>query len=264
MNINAVILARLAAIEARENVKILYACESGSRAWGFASPDSDYDVRFIYVRPMAHYLRVDLEKQRDVIEEAITKEPDGSELDINGWDLRKALQLLAKNNPVLLEWLQSNIIYINKNDFKNKLWEVAKSASALTCANHYWSMARRNSNEVLNKDEVRMKKYLYVLRPLFAVEWLEKYRTIPPLVFEILLNHSLPDGELRAVIDELIVQKKLGGERGKISPILRLNQFITEKLSYLKKHGLTVENNHIVQTDIQQFFMQILNESNMQ
>jgi len=112
--ITATILERLAAIEHTELVHILYACESGSRAWGFASPDSDYDVRFIYVRPRDWYLSIDLERRRDVIERPIE-----GVLDINGWDLRKALQLMRKSNPPLFEWLHSPLVYRAQAEFRN-------------------------------------------------------------------------------------------------------------------------------------------------
>lgn len=90
------ILKRLTDIEGEEDVKIFYACESGSRAWGFPSADSDYDVRFLYRHPEEWYLSVDLEEKRDVIER-----PINDDLDISGWDLRKALKLLRKSNPPL-------------------------------------------------------------------------------------------------------------------------------------------------------------------
>ena len=54
-----IILRELKKIEEQENVKIIMAIESGSRAWGFASPDSDYDVRFIYVRKEEDYLKLE-------------------------------------------------------------------------------------------------------------------------------------------------------------------------------------------------------------
>ena len=98
-------------IEQSENVTVLYACESGSRAWGFHSQDSDYDVRFIYAHPPDWYLSVDLEKKRDVIERPIL-----DDLDVSGWDLRKSLQLFRKSNPPLLEWLDSPIVYRDRFD----------------------------------------------------------------------------------------------------------------------------------------------------
>ena len=104
---NHLISSRLTEIESENKIKIVYACESGSRAWGFPSANSDFDVRFIYIRPVEWYLSID--EKRDVIEHPINEQ-----LDINGWDLKKALQLLRKTNPPLLEWLGSPIIYIEK------------------------------------------------------------------------------------------------------------------------------------------------------
>ena len=98
------ILHQLQQLEKTEGITILHAVESGSRAGGFPSPDSDYDVRFIYVRSCEAYLR--LEKRRDVLELPIDEE-----LDISGWDLDKALRLLHGSNPTLFEWCQSPIVY---------------------------------------------------------------------------------------------------------------------------------------------------------
>jgi len=106
------IKAELARIEEDENISILWACESGSRAWGFESQNSDYDVRFIYLQRTEEYLRAsDL---RDVIEKPIS-----DDLDISGWDLPKALRLFRKSNPPLLEWLQSPIVYQGNDDQVN-------------------------------------------------------------------------------------------------------------------------------------------------
>ena len=102
--VQEIIPAKLKEIESRENIRVIHCVESGSRAWGFASPDSDYDVRFIYVRPLEYYLRLD--KTRDVIEWQLD-----DTLDINGWDLQKALRLLHSSNPTLFEWNNSPIIY---------------------------------------------------------------------------------------------------------------------------------------------------------
>ena len=133
------IAAKLADIQVSEEVVILYACESGSRAWGFPSEDSDYDVRFIYVRPKDWYLSIDLETKRDVIERPIS-----DELDIAGWDLRKALKLFYKSNPPLLEWLGSPIIYLEQFSTAEKLRELAKTFySAKACMYHYLNMAEK-------------------------------------------------------------------------------------------------------------------------
>ncbi|MCL2162700.1 MAG: nucleotidyltransferase domain-containing protein, partial [Betaproteobacteria bacterium] len=151
-----IIQKHLMEIEQKENVKILFAIESGSRAWGFASPDSDYDVRFIYVRPVAEYLK--LEKRRDVIEYMLT-----DELDINGWDIDKALKLLRTSNPTFFEWSNSPIVY-KQTDFFKKLNRIKnKYFYCKTGLYHYLNMATGNYREYLKKDEVKLKKYFYVL-----------------------------------------------------------------------------------------------------
>jgi len=134
------IISRLNEIEKDENVTIFYACESGSRAWGFPSKDSDYDVRFLYLRSRDWYLSIDVEEKRDVVERPIS-----DMLDINGWDLRKALKLFYKSNPPLLEWLNSSIIYQQKLTIVEKLKElVPEYYSPVACKHHYQHMAEGN------------------------------------------------------------------------------------------------------------------------
>ncbi len=139
------IVRRLKAAEKEHAVKILYACESGSRAWGFASPDSDYDVRFIYIRTQDWYLSFDVERQRDVIEYPIV-----DEIDCSGWDIRKALHLVTRTNGALLEWLNSPIKYITVGDFNGNLHALAtKVMNSTALCYHYSHMARRNAREYL-------------------------------------------------------------------------------------------------------------------
>jgi predicted nucleotidyltransferase len=138
----------LSSIEKDEEVQILYACESGSRAWGFASADSDYDVRFIYLRPKKWYLSINLEHKRDVIELPIT-----SGLDVNGWDLRKALQLFQRSNPPLLEWLGSPIVYLEKYSVIPRMRELREICySPIACQYHYYKMAKGNYHEYLHRE----------------------------------------------------------------------------------------------------------------
>lgn len=114
------VLDELARIERERNVRVLYACESGSRAWGFASTDSDYDVRFVYVEKPEWFIQVDA--GRDVIER-----PLDDELDISGWELRKTLGLLRKSNPTLLEWLDSPLVYRSEPAATARLRELAEA-----------------------------------------------------------------------------------------------------------------------------------------
>ena len=149
---------RLWEIEKTEEVCIFYACESGSRAWGFPSVDSDYDVRFIYLHPPEWYLSIDVEHKPDVIEL-----PIAGPLDINGWDLRKALQLVQKFNPPLMEWLGSPIVYEEKYTVANSLRDIMqKFYSPIACAYHYLNMAQGNFREYLKGEFVWIKKYCIV------------------------------------------------------------------------------------------------------
>lgn len=160
-------------IEQQENVRILMAVESGSRAWGFASPDSDYDVRFIYARPVEDYLRLDT--VRDVIEM-----PIDDMLDINGWDINKALRLLYRSNPTFFEWVSSPVVY-RDNGFLTKIKPIIpKYFMAKKGLYHYLSMAKSNYREYLKGEMVRAKKYLYVLRPILACKWILDRNSSPP------------------------------------------------------------------------------------
>lgn len=208
----------LAAIEREEQCVICLAIESGSRAWGFESSDSDYDVRFIYVRPAQWYLSIDVEHRRDVIEKPIT-----GELDISGWDLRKALKLLRKSNPPLLEWLQSPIIYRQRPSLIDGLRAlVAEFYSPRATFYHYLHMAQGNLREYLRGDVVWRKKYFYVLRPLLAMRWIELNIGPVPIEFQKMLDAVVPAGELRNAIDELLRAKRSGAEldRGPRVPVI--------------------------------------------
>lgn len=224
------IQSRLSRIEATESVKIVYACESGSRAWGFASTDSDYDVRFIYTRPLDWYLSVDVENQRDVIELPIE-----GDFDINGWDLRKALRLLRKSNPPLLEWLSSPIIYRESERETNALRElVNRFFCSTSCAHHYLNMARGNHRTYLQGDDVSFKKYLYVLRPLLAVLWIERGYGPVPTEFQPLCARLIDDRNLQTAIADLLERKRSGVEMGKGPRIAAISEFVEKELLRLE------------------------------
>jgi predicted nucleotidyltransferase len=224
------ILAELNNIEEEYNVRILYACESGSRAWGFPSKDSDYDVRFIYIHQVEWYLSVF--DNRDVIEV-----PINDTLDINGWDIRKALQLARKSNPSLIEWMQSPIVYKQTTTVPEKLRTLINSDfSPKACLYHYLSMAKANYREYLQGELVRTKKYFYVLRPLLACMWIEQYEHIPPIVFETLYNSLLPEGELKREIDELLKRKIAGEELDSEPRISVINDFIDLNIEHFDNY----------------------------
>jgi predicted nucleotidyltransferase len=208
------IMANLRAIEARHDVTVLFACESGSRGWGFASPDSDYDVRFIYVNRLPWYLTV--MPRRDVIEVPIS-----GDLDINGWDLRKALGLMRESNPTLLEWLRSPIVYredaLAMPSFRALSEAVFSNARGW---HHYASMAKKNFREHLQADEVRYKKYLYVLRSLLAARWIRAQPGVPPMRFADLAQKTLDAVRDAALIDEInaLLEVKMRAGEAATSP----------------------------------------------
>lgn len=226
------ILDTLRQIERKENVKILLAVESGSRAWGFASPDSDYDVRFIYVRPTEHYLRLD--KTRDVIEL-----PINDMLDINGWDLSKTLQLLHSSNPTLFEWLSSPIVYMQSEEadalraFAKNYFYCKKSL------HHYLHMAEGNYREFLRGDMVRAKKYFYVLRPVLACQWILEKQTPPPMLFSELAAAQLAD-ELRETVDYLLDLKMNSPEIRMIPKIDLLNEYLAAQFEEIRARILAL------------------------
>jgi uncharacterized protein len=221
----AQILGCLERIEAEYDVKVLFACESGSRGWGFASPDSDYDVRFIYVNRLSWYLTV--EPGRDVIEQAIS-----GDLDVNGWDLRKTLQLLRQSNPTLLEWLRSPIVYREEADTVARLRALAEDGfSAVRGYHHYVSMAKKNFREHLRGEEVRYKKYLYVLRPLLAARWIRDGRGVPPMRFAALAEAMLDDRALLDEINRLLEVKMRAGEAATSPRWTGIHDFIESELN---------------------------------
>lgn len=224
--VRASIAAELAAVADEQNVTILFACESGSRAWGFASPDSDYDVRFVYAHRLDWYLRV--EPGRDVIEL-----PIADDLDINGWDLRKALHLLHRSNPSLLEWLVSPLVYHEVTDVADELRRLAGTHfSSAAAEHHYLSMAGRNATYV-SRETVRHKKYFYVLRPLLAARWVRRHSSQPPMRFDELLAATLDprtEAPVLAEVAALLAVKTATGEAVSGPRLPALDAFIREEL----------------------------------
>jgi uncharacterized protein len=230
-DMRATILGCLRKIETEHNVRVLFACESGSRGWGFASPDSDYDVRFVYVNQLEWYLTV--EPGRDVIEQPIS-----GELDVNGWDLRKALKLLRASNPVLLEWLRSPIQYLQDERFAARLRALAEQHLCYERAYyHYVSMAKKNCREHLLGEVVRYKKYLYVLRPLLAARWIREGRGAPPMRFADLAEATLDDAALIAEINRLLEVKMRAGEAATSPRWQGIHDFILAELEAAQAHS---------------------------
>ncbi len=217
-----VILEKLNEIEKQENIKILHCVESGSRAWGFASPDSDYDVRFIYVRPKEYYLRLD--ETRDVIEWQLD-----DTLDINGWDIQKALRLLYKSNPTLFEWNTSPIVYRTTPEWQALHDIIDRYFVSKSGLYHYLSTAKRNYREFLMGEKVKYKKYFYVLRPLLACKWILAKGTPPPMLFETLMEEFL-DNEICTDVEDLMELKRNTPEIGEGQRLDRINAYIEKMI----------------------------------
>lgn len=242
---------QLRRIEEAENIKILLAVESGSRAWGFASPDSDYDVRFIYIRRLEDYLRLDA--IRDVIEL-----PINDVLDINGWDLQKTLRLLHKSNPTLFEWFSSPIVY-QKTEFADKFRDLMMHYfSSKKTLYHYVSMAEGNYREYLKGDLVRAKKYFYVLRPVLACQWILDWGTPPPMLFSELLKAELPV-ELIDVVNQLLELKMNSPEVKLVKRISEINEYLDESIPSIKRAVRLLEDSLTPDwNELNQLFLQSL------
>ena len=203
-------------------MKILHAVESGSRSWGFASPDSDYDVRFVYMRDLPYYLG--LQEKKDFINWELNET-----LDISGWDLSRVLQYLHKSNATVFEWANSPVVYRS-----TKMWDEVKALmgeyfSCKSCMYHYYGTARKNNEAFLQEEQVKYKKYFYVLRPLMACKWIEQKKTPPPMLFSELLDAVLEE-ELQPQMQSLLKQKAQMMEAEKGARLEPLHDYIEQNL----------------------------------
>ncbi len=225
----SLIRQKLADVCQQAGAESLYAVESGSRAWGFASPDSDYDIRFVYRHPLDWYLSVS--QGRDVIEAML--DPD---LDYAGWDLKKALMLLRKSNPSLLEWLNSPIVYQQDEAFMQDFRNLADECTCMTtCLHHYLNTAKSNWNSYFVSDSVRLKKYLYVLRPLFACRWIERSGSVPPVLFSDLVSSVGEPGGVADEVAEILAQKAVTSELGYVPRRDLLDTFIIHEIERISE-----------------------------
>lgn len=221
---------KLERIAREEGVRILLAVESGSRAWGFHSPDSDYDVRFLYARPVNDYLA--LQPSRDVIERPI----DADDLDVGGWDVAKALKLVSRGNAVVSEWLSSPIIYAEDPAFRPLFEPLARDWQRLHGdVAHYYGLARRQWGSFIEgRTEVRLKKYFYVIRPAVTLRWLREGHTgTPPMNLPRLLEDvRLPAATAEALAD-LQARKQAAGEAvGMGARIPAIDDYVREQMAW--------------------------------
>jgi predicted nucleotidyltransferase len=232
-----IIREKLRELEDQHQIRILYACESGSRAWGFPSPDSDFDVRFIYARTVTDYLNI--HEIKDVIDL-----PVNEVLDIGGWDIKKVLKLFLKSNGPLYEWLQSPIIYKDDSGFANELRQLMPQYFSLRAGgNHYLSMALNTVTNDLQGEQVKLKRYFYALRSALACKWIIEKLTVPPMEFEKLRVLG-DDRNFHSSVDELLKMKLISDEKTLIEPITSLDQWLNETLSDCKIALGQILSNH--------------------
>jgi len=245
-----IIQKKLEEIEKQEHVKIILAIESGSRAWGFESADSDYDVRFIYVREPEMYLRLDA--VRDVIEWQLDEV-----FDISGWDIKKALQLLYKSNPTLFEWINSPIVYKETiegrelRELSKQYFDVKKSVM------HYLNMTSSTFENYLQDESVKLKKYFYALRPILAAKYALENKTQPPIKFNDLKDTMLED-KLKTEVNHLLELKMKSKETEYIPVVNELNLYIKNKMHEINEQAYQLNEMRFEWDNLNRYFLKVL------
>ncbi|BDD09305.1 hypothetical protein FUAX_17370 [Fulvitalea axinellae] len=241
-------------IEKENGVKALWVCETGSRAWGFPSPDSDYDVRMIYTRPKNDYLTV--WESKDTIEYM----SDDRELDISGWDLRKAMGLLWKSNASMFERLSSTVIYDWADseiiDALNNLSQQYFSPKA--ALHHYLNMGIKAFANVQGK-KYRLKRLFYALRAALCCRWILEYQTAPPMRIQALLDILDINADLKERILSLIELKSGKGEAYEHQGEREVFTFIDSTFEYTKASEKRIPANKGDVKALNQFFQDTLN-----
>jgi predicted nucleotidyltransferase len=240
---------KLKEVAFEKGVELLTAVESGSRAWGFASPDSDYDIRFIYKHDLDYYLS--LRQQADTIEFMTTDDLDGS-----GWDLRKTLLLLAKSNASLLEWLFSPIVYFENEVVMNKMRELALDCfSPVACLHHYLGTTK-NFMPLCQTEEVKLKNYFYALRTALAGKWIIENNSIPPVVFEALLPIAPPIIQEKVAL--LTEVKKNQNEKYLHPKEQEITDFLVQTMLINEEHAAGLKSGKKMGAEIDEFFFEII------
>lgn len=245
-------------LERQKGISILYACESGSRAWGFPSPDSDYDVRVIYIHPKEWYLSIDdLKKTVEL--------PVSGDLDISGWDIRKALRIFCKSNASIFEWLQSPIVYQSRTDFARQLRELMPQYfSPRAVMHHHLGIVYKIYGEAREEPEVKLKKYFYILRSLLSAIWVREYQTLPPMEFKSLITLLPHESDIFTKVQLLWQMKATADEKTTIPSIKSLHQFIEEELMACETSASTVAVSKNNTEKLNQLFRKILEQLPLQ
>lgn len=217
------ILAKLNEIEGEYGISILYSCESGSRGWQFPSPDSDYDVRFIYIRPVESYLSVKETEDHIAL-------PINDELDVYGWDLRKILKLMRKSNVTGFEWLQSPIVYRENAPFVAALAELGgRYFDAKTNACHYLGLVRKFTGDAPGRESVTIKGLFYILRSLLCAKWnIEKQAIAPLTIYDLMV---LLPAAIQEEVHALIALKAASPEQLMVTVSAGMAHFINTEIA---------------------------------
>jgi uncharacterized protein len=236
-------------IERRNNIKILYACETGSRAWGFPSPDSDFDIRLLYMHERDWYLSLSVKKD--------TVEIMDGDLDITGWDLKKSLTLLKKSNAPLIERFNSPIEYFSvpsfKADFKNL---ITSYYSPIAVFIHHYSLATKFWQELKDKEEIKLKSYFYLIRSLLSCNWIVKDDAVLPMHIEGLMNYV--DEEYKEKLRTLIALKASVGETYLHKSDRNLNEWIMSLFNYIEARKKKLATNNGNMELLNEFFLKMV------
>lgn len=256
---------RLSAIEREEHVTIALAVESGSRAWGFPSPDSDYDCRFIFVRSLD--ASFSLFPKRDFIETPLT-----ALIDVNGWELSKALRLLLAGNATIIEWLTSPIRYRENHEFRSAFLQLAEQiCDRRAMLRHYYYMGRKQQQQTIgNGENVAIKKLFYALRPAMVLRWMRIHADarLAPMHFPTLLHQADLSGELQQIIDDLLQRKAETREMGHAPAPRPVVEFLRDELAVAEEQHALQKNSAAQQIaaveQVDAFWKQWLNILNRQ
>lgn len=231
------IIMILRTIEIRENIRILFAVESGSRAWGIESKDSDYDVRFVYIRPKDDYLK--LNKMADVITDSYNEHmerapQEGCLIDIEGFDIYKYLRMLSSSNPTAIEWLKSDVVYINEGPSELRQY-IEQNANPVSLYHHYKSMCKQNYIKYIkSRNKLTYKKYLYAMRGLLNAKYVAINHKIPNVYFIETINELLKSKEIPSTVlfqlRDIIKLKKQGNEKNIEETIPNFDLYIENEL----------------------------------
>lgn len=247
----AEIIEHIKLLEKEREITILLAAESGSRAWGCPSPDSDYDVRIIFKRTQSEYLEID--EKKDTIDYF-----HGELLDINGWDIKKTLRLIRKSNATPFEWAQSPIVYHEKAEFRKTLLDLCKTYfQPRHSVNHYMGIAKNSYSSLSLGETIKLKKLFYVLRPLMAAKWILEKKEIPPMDIRNLIQ-IIPDKTIVNHVEDLLVLKSTSSEDyvHKVDPML--TSFIAEEFAGINLDTLPIAESNLDTSILNDAFKKII------